>query len=151
MEYDATGSLEIPMTRTIVAMGNYEGSNAYGAKSLVQKQKATTIGIFERAGVGFFDNIFFAPPSRDKQAPEKLVFTLKADPSKARTLKANLRAAVAISPKKPYFARGSVYHKPPTHDVPYQIEEEVQVVIADITCAILTERDGTVLATRTTR
>lgn len=150
VEYGATGNLEIPMARTIAAKGSYEASNAFGVKVLVQKQKATTIGIFERAGTGYFDNIFFAAPRGSKQ-PDEIVFSLAADPDKARTLKTTLRAAVVISPKKPYFARGSVYHKGPTRDVPYEIEEEVQVIIADITCAILMDREGAVLGTRATR
>lgn len=150
IEHGATGNLEIPMTRTIVAKGSYEASNAFGAKVLVERQQATTIGICDRAGTGYFDNMFFPAP-RGERRPDDIVFSLKANPETAKTLKTNLRAAVAISPRKPYFARGSVYHKPPTRDAPYDIEEEVQVIIADITCAILTDRDGTVLATRVTR
>jgi len=150
VDYGAVANLEIPISRTIVAKGTYEGSNAFGVKVLVTKQKATARGIFERAGTTYFDNIFFAPPRGDRR-PDEIVFSFPADAEKARMLKVTTRAAVLIAPKRPFFARGSTSHEAPTRNAPYEIEEELQVVIADITCAILHDREGTVLATRATR
>jgi len=151
IQVDARDNLGVPLSRRVTVADKYDGTNSFGRTVKITRQKATTQAIFERAG-GIDEDVFSAP-IRPGSAPRtsKVVFSLPIDPTTARTLKTSVRAAVLIAPKPPYFGRGSVYHKRPTLTAPYDIEEELQVVVADIKCALVLDGVGTVLATRPTR
>lgn len=150
IEYDLSDNLDIVVSRTIKNLGTLDGQSAFGARVAVHRESGTTQAIFEREAADYED-IFEAPKKFEYKARSKPVFSLSVEPERARELKSQVRAAVLIVPKAPYFASAHVWHNKPTVSTPYQITEEFQVVIADIKCALLTDGSGLVLATRATR
>lgn len=60
-------------------------------------------------------------------------------------------AAVVVTPKWPFFAKGKVSYGPPTMMRPTEIDETLEVGVVDFHCALLTNSAGKVFGAITTR
>jgi hypothetical protein len=128
----------------------YNGINSYGAKVEVVKLKRFTKAIFDRKG-GEGEDLFNPPlPYGEFYYKNPLVVEIPMDPNKARLLKGKMTAAVLITPKAPFYATGKYNHEP-TIDDARDVNGIVQVIIADIMCAVIIDSSGVVVGARETR
>ncbi|HEY5236812.1 MAG TPA: hypothetical protein VIJ62_00405 [Rhizomicrobium sp.] len=149
----SSSNLDIAVSSKEARVGTYQGSNAFGVNATIARVKKLTKTIFEREGeVGEpGEDLFFAAIPYGQKRSSNLIFEIPADPQQARTLKTSMKGAVVIAPKPPFFAQGKVDNGAPTIDSPRDVSETLQVVLADIKCAIVTDGQHVVLATYDTR
>ena len=132
-------------------VGTYGATNAYGARVNVAQVQRVTKAIFERKA-GNRETLFRSPQPVD--APPD--FTTKplgffgVSPSIAPTLKSQLMAAVLIAPQAPYYVTGKKRWGARI-DRPTEVSERVDLVIADIQCAVVTDAKHFVLWAAPTR
>lgn len=70
---------------------------------------------------------------------------IKAEASSARQLKSAMSVAYIVRPKFPFFARAT-RHSPATIHNATDVNETIEVIIADITCALILDGKDNVLA-----
>lgn len=148
VKYSPLGNVDIVVSETKSLAGSYQGSNAFGVKMKVQKERRTTKAIFDREAK-YGEDLFFAPGAPVGHSP--VVLDFEATPELARKFKPKFRAALVISPKPPFHAVGKVEWGEPTIKRPLDIDETLIAVIADIQCALLTDETHRVAASITTR
>jgi hypothetical protein len=133
----------VVVSSTDKVTGTYSASNSFGASADIAEIARTTKVIFDRNANGHEDQFFPDIPDRPKEDP--ILFTIKADTKAAPAMKAGFKGAVVIAPKAPFFVKGSAGANTPTISNPREITETMQVVVADIQCALLTDAAGIVL------
>jgi hypothetical protein len=126
-------------------LGGYSGSNAFGASVWVTKLNVLNRRVFDE---GFSDDQTWGKGLFAGISPRTTVdvMSIEMSPEEAKAVKSGLTGAIVFVPKPPYFAEGSPSHLPPTIDAPLDTTSVLQVVIADIQCALLVTRANKVLA-----
>lgn len=147
IEYGSSrDNVDLPVSKNEQITDSYEGSNAFGATVKVIKIKRMTNLIFDKKGSrkrSYGDYLF-------RDLTNKVgVNTIPMSITQAKAFKAEVRAAVLIKPKPPYFAQGRKRHRPEV-DFPQDIDEHINVIIADIQCVFLMDGDNKVLASYAT-
>lgn len=130
-------------------VGTYQASNAYGAKVTVREVMRETVGVLERTATGREDLFFADRPWQNIQS--NVIAEVPVDPALAPNWRQNLNAAALISPKSPFIAKGIKDWGRPRFDLPKETTEQLTAVIADISCMVLTDQSGIVLARIPTR
>lgn len=128
-------------------VGNYQGSNAYGATRRVQRELWTTQVIYDRT-VGDDEGLF---PGAYSEA--NVAGRIPLSPADAQTLKQIITLGFVVLPKQPYLIRGS-YQPPfgrPRYDNPREIIDNFTILIADIRCGLVLGPSNLVLAAFPTR
>lgn len=130
--------------------GKFEGKNSFGASTTITKVKRHTLALFEREGAPG-EGLFFS--HREADTPQKQVIAEfpNTPVEAAKLVKSSLMAAVVVTPKWPFFARGKVSYGPPTMMRPTEIDETLEVGVVDFHCALLTNSAGKVFGAITTR
>lgn len=149
---DAGGAynLDIIASHTEVPIGSYAAQNAYGAQATVTRYRRHTKVIFERRGEWQETLFADANPSNAPRA-EPTIFEVSAAPATARSLRKQLRGVVVIAPKAPFYASGKVGYQSPKFDAPNAFDHTLEVVVADVQCALLADGAGRVLAAKEAR
>jgi len=143
-------NLDVVVNRADTPVGTYAGRNAFGAEFVVTEVQRQTSVIFERKGEKFNESLFFAPRSASDFSPRPPIAYIESAPDDARRLRGAMKAALLISLKAPYYAMGSKTW-PAKIDDPREVVETIEVLIADIRCVAITDAEGRVFATRSTR
>lgn len=130
IEYINSGNMDVVISSKESLIGSYWGSNAFGVKAKVNRSKRITNAVFDGVGELFDRNDYLAVVSR----------------TQVSSLKASLKAALVIVPKYPYFVCGKVPWGGPTIYSLLDIDEELNVVIADIQFVLITDSKNNVLA-----
>jgi hypothetical protein len=131
--------------------GSYAAKNAFGAEVQVQRVKRSTKAVFDRIGA-YYENLFFDSRGYITGMPTAIAEFPDATPEFAKDFKRLTRAALVVVPKAPFYAKGPVPWGEPTATSPFEIDETLEVVIADIRCVLLVDPTGQVqgsIATRT--
>ena len=131
VKYDSYGNIDVVLSQTEKPVGQYEASNAYGAKATVTKVARTTQAVYER-NADYDDDAFVG----QVKGVGAQIGALPISVDEAKALKATATAALVIEPKWPYFAKGQKSWDP-TISNPTEITDDISVVVADIKCALL--------------
>jgi len=150
IRYVRAPPIDIVISETEKDVGAYKGTNSFGANIMVRKIKRSTKVIFDRFAE-YNDSLFFSSSSLAHSMLHIIVQFPDTAPGIARTMKATMQAALVIAPKAPYYAKGKVNWAAPTIQFPRDIDETLEVVIADIQCVLLTDQTGLVFAAIPTR
>lgn len=129
-------NIDVVVGQTMAHAGEHTGANAYGATARVTEMVRKTEAVFERPGS--HNEETFAGTS-DADGHVGTLFMMVED---AKALKASGTAALVIAPKWPYFASGKKLWGA-TIQSPTEVTEEISVLVADITCALLLDGSGT--------
>jgi hypothetical protein len=116
-------------------IGEYEASNAMGARVTVGKLHRQTHVIFDGA-------ILFS----QAQTPPYVLGFLKMEPQDARVFKETVRLAFVVNLKDPFFITGTHRATDPSFSYPYEIDEEISILFASIQCGLIVDQQGTSLA-----
>jgi hypothetical protein len=135
----SSSNLDVVLSQSEVATGSYVASNSYGASTKVTKIARTTKAIFDRESPRYGQSLF-------DSLKDSVLFRLPVSPEEARALKTSFKGAFVISPKAPFFTVGKGRGGDVTISNPYDVDESIHVIIADIKCALVTDATGKVLA-----
>lgn len=139
IQYGSFDNIDVVFPHEEKNQGSYLGTTAMGLKIRVTKLKRTTKVIFE--GKDSSTNGLFL--SRAKHDAPVLSFN-DITPDMAKHIKTTARAAIVFVPKSPYFAKGKFPWGEPSIEGPMEIDESIEVVIADIQCALFLNSKGKV-------
>ena len=143
----STYNVEVVIEQDETVTGSYEASNAYGAKTMVQKIFRRTRGIYQSTAMSSADSLFPAAQNIPYYAGS-IIMT----PEQAMKVKPALQLAFVVVPKAPFFLSATFdIPLPPTITRPTQVKNEVSALIADIQCGLVLDPAGTVLAAFETR
>lgn len=142
----------VALSQSDEATGQYEAQNGYGASTTVTKVNRTTIGVFDKSykpadSLGRLPEEWqrdsyvtrWSDVLRENTNYEAVSFAVA--PDEARMLKPDMRVAVVMRPKAPYFAEGS-FTNSPTRSSPIELNWHVAALVGDIQCVVLTDKDG---------
>lgn len=127
--------------RTITPLGEYKGSNVYGASALIAKQSRRTDSVWVRAGDNPNDKIF-------KGDADQVVGVIPMAPNVAKLVKPSIRFALAVTPKPPFIVTGNGPGNAPSFDDPRDIplsQDHFRILIADVDCGIVLDHENKVL------
>lgn len=147
LEYgDGVGSnVDIEVSSKSITTGTYSAQNSYGANATIAKIERTEYLVFDKMAESPL-KILLGNISK-----EPVLFRLSAPIDEARTLKPNLRMAIILTPKAPFFVIGAGRQaQTPTVASPLDVTETIQAVVGNIRCLLLTDNTGKVLAARQT-
>ena len=128
--------------------GEYVGQNAFGATAKVMKIRRERYSVYDRILPG---EIEWRTETMLKHSSYGTVLNspavlLQANIADARALKMNMRVGVVIRPKTPYVATTERYWDAKIND-PREINGTTHIIIADILCVVLTDKNGRILKT----
>jgi len=138
--------------------GSYSASNAYGATTTVTKIERTVYSLFDRPGQKNSTDYKEKPTETWKfdgyadyssnvgNLPNTGAVFVNIPIALASTTKDSMRTGVYFSPKAPYNATGDKYWAPRINR-PRETTATYNVIIGDIMCAVLMDKDGKVLKT----
>lgn len=132
IDYINDRNMDVVISSKEYFFGSYWASNAFGVKAKVSRSKRITSAVFDGVGALFDRDDYLAK--------------LKANRTQAQLIKASLKAALVIMPKYPYYVRGKVLWDDPTIYSPLDIDEDLNVIIADIQFVLITDSVNNVLA-----
>jgi hypothetical protein len=134
--YSALYNTDVVISQSETPAGSYRASNAFGANVEVTRIRRRTFAVFEgqSAQSGLFAN-----------GGGPVLVQVSMPPAQAQTIKPQLRIAFVVTPRSPYIARGTGAANRPSISYPFEITEEVTVLMADIQCALLTDSGNRVL------
>lgn len=144
VSYSMLGVLDVVIGKTERRTGSYRAQNAFGASTTVSEIERTTQSIYEGADTTPQHQGLF------RRTPGDIIWSLPISPAEAREARNQFRAAWAVVPKPPFFIEGEGRGFRATFDVPQDVDETLQIVVADIQCALLLDAANTVLAAATT-
>lgn len=151
LKYSNRDNIDLVVSTNESKNGTYRGKNIFGVDVTVEKVKRTTKAVFERESA-YGEDLFFPPqPSGSASRSNVIAEFPDIPPNVARKIKGSMKAAIVIVPKPPYFAKGKVSWGEPTIEAPIDIDEALEVVVADIQCVLITNQDGKVIAAIPTR
>lgn len=134
-----SSNLQSVIFQTEKLTGSYIGSNAFGKNIRVQKSFETVFVVYDRPDRQFIDSLF------GSQTGNKLG-EIKMSPSEAQNFKKTYRTALVVVPKRPYIAKATYLSFEPTIQVPEETRTSATVIFADITCGLLMNAKGDVVA-----
>lgn len=130
--------------------GSFTGQNSYGATSNITRVKRQTLALFEREGARGED--LFFPTGAAATARDQVIAAYPNTPvDVAKKVKSSLTAAMVVTPKWPFYAKGKVFYGPPTMRRPIDIDETLEVGVVDFQCALLMNPEGKVFGAIDTR
>lgn len=146
VKYSSLDNIDAVLSQKETPTGTYTASNAYGAKALVTKITRLDQAVFEgeadfRKGDLFVDQ----KPGVDAQ-----LGTIAMTIPEAQAFKAGGKVAFVAKPKWPYYAEGKRTYEPKI-DSPTEVNNVIQVIVADIQCGLVLSPTNKVLAAYTTR
>ena len=118
---------------------SYIGSNVFGKNIRVQKTSETVFVIYDRPNRQFIDSLFGSETGNRLGA-------IQMSPSEAKNFKKTYRTALVVVPKRPYLAKATYLSFEPTIEVPEETRTSATVIFADITCGLLMNAKGDVVA-----
>ena len=143
-----------------IVKGSYIGSNAFGVSAKVQEIEKHEIGIFERSGSFSDDEDLFGYGNGQKNIlPDDVlskgkggrpVIRISAPIEAAKLMKGTLAAAVLVKPKEPYYVRGT-QHISPTLEGKRDITLVSEILVADIKCVFIYDKQQTVIESAATQ
>lgn len=139
----SSSNLDVVLSQTETSTGSYVGTNSYGASAKIAKISRVTKAIFEGESPRYGEGLF-------AKLSDAVLFRLPMSPEQARALKGTFRGAFVIGPKAPFYTVGKGRPGDVTVANPYDVSEAIQVIVADIKCALVTDGAGKVLAAAST-
>ena len=126
--------------------GEYVGQNAFGATARVTKIRRERYSVYDQVVPGKSEwrtetTRTYSSHGMSMKVP---AVTLRANLENARALKKNMRVGVVIQPKTPYVAT-TERHWQATIDDPREVRQITHIIIADLLCAVLTDKNGQVV------
>lgn len=137
----------VELSETSKAGDAYEASNAYGATVQVTTKHTETIAIFDkkkkRATNPNWESEFKIKSERGYKFG---AIGIDVPIEEAKALKGNMRLAVFVTPKKPFtftfdHVMGAKINRP------RDLFMNFDVIVGDVSCAVITDKAGTVLKT----
>ena len=132
-------------------MRSYRASNAFGVEVTVSKSEVTQYGVFDK--LLSREAISLSGERRLEWAHDITIdeynnpaVILPIPLQRAAEIKDKMRVGVMVQPKEPFTATGWD-HMPPKIDLRIEINTKINVVMADILCAVIADQDGVVLKT----
>lgn len=144
-DYKRPVALSVRYERKTV--GSYEGQNAYGATSTVEKVQTTQQIIFDNLGRKGLNGD--TPFAEYKDYKERYL-SIPVSIDRAPAVKSQLRAVALIAPKAPYSAAGFRLSSP-TRSLPIEATSNVLIMFADIKCVGVLDGEGQLLVSWSTR
>ena len=132
-------------------MRSYRASNAFGVEVTVRVLEGTVYGVFDKP-------LPLKPrssheASRAEWAHEittgeysSPAVVLPIPLQRAAELKERMRVGVMVRPKEPFTVTGGD-HKQPDIEFKTERKTEINLIVADILCAVITNQNGVVLKT----
>lgn len=144
VSYSMLGTLDVVISKTERRTGSYRAQNAFGVSTTVGEIQRTTRSIYEGSDT-----------TRERQGlfprtSDAVIWTVPVPATEARATRDGFRAAWVIAPKAPFYIEGEGRGFRATIDVPQDVEDTLEIIIADIQCALLTDDSGVVLAVAAT-
>ncbi|MGE4430636.1 MAG: hypothetical protein AB7E05_07830 [Sphingobium sp.] len=143
-------NIDVIAARSEIPIGGYAAQNALGATTRVTKFRKVTKAIFDRAG-GWQETLFDPPSKGDGWQQQYEALEVPMTPTFAKVQKRTLRAAVLIEPRAPWLLTGQELHRSPTFDKPNDFDATLTVMTARISCVVVLDKAGKVLAGRAVR
>lgn len=144
VKYSNRDNIDLVVSTVESKNGTYRAKNMFGVDVKVEKVNRTTKAVFEREAV-YGEDLFFPPqPYGSASRSNVIVEFSDTSPDVARKTKSSMKAAIVIAPKPPFYAKGKVGWGEPTLEAPIDIDETLEVVVADIKCVLITNQDGKV-------
>lgn len=134
-----SSNLQSVIFQTEKLTGSYMGSNAFGKNIRVQKSFETVFVVYDRPDRQFIDSLF------SSQTGNRLG-EIQMSPNEAKNFKKTYRTALVLMPKRPYLAKATYLSFEPTIEVPEETRTSATVIFADITCGLLMNAKGDVVA-----
>ncbi len=131
--------------------GGYLATNGFGATTRVRIVVRTTNGVFERKaekGEGLFSDNDSSLENGNGTSPA--VFSLPVAPARAKELIKSLQGFVLVQPMPPYWATGEG-GEDATFNLPREVRQTINIMIADMKCVGVVDGHGTVLGSLATR
>lgn len=130
-------------------IGNYEATNAFGAKTLVQRRNVTYYELVEGVPSKTGGSSFWVRPKGTYG--DAIVGELPVPIADAQEMKQHLRPIVMFLPKAPFYVEVKSAGPSPTRDFPYDMAITTKALVGDMQCALLIDnRTMTVLWSRPT-
>lgn len=139
-------NIDVVFSDSDIVTGSYIGKNAMGVEIPVTKVMRNTKAIFER-NAGAHEYLIPTPNKHD----DPVISWKNVTPDIAKIAKESARAAFVYIPRPPYFASGKYPRGAPTIQNPIEIDENIDVAIGDIQCALFLSASGKVFAVVPTR
>lgn len=127
-------------------VGDYVGQNAFGTSTHVSRIDSLTKVVFERAGERNQSLFFNLRPQSSM-----IVEFPETPPDIAKKFKFSLKSSLVIAPKQPFLVKGSGTRDAPTIQDPVDWHKTLEVIVADIQCALFTDESGWVYGVVRTR
>lgn len=144
VEFDYVDNVDIVLSSHESVTGTYTAQNAAGISAKISVIQRVKKGIFDHKSKPRGEDLFFPNREANKQA-NNIIGSIAVPLAHARAMKDDLKAAVVISPRSPFYGRGEKRWGRPTLSRPEDVKEDVYAVIADIQCALLMDKTNRVL------
>lgn len=122
-------------------VSEYQAENAFGTSIQVSRFEAEIGAVLERLSM----ESLFKFEDEDPSSETYDALSAPMEPSQARLMKSEVRAAIYYIPTEPYAGQGTSRHRP-TFDEPFDIHTELRLLHGDIQCVGLFDRLGRLLA-----
>jgi len=146
------GSIDVVIRSEEKITGTYQASNAFGASTEVLKIDRIQWGVYDRP-VEFSGGTTLASSSLVPISEgEDYLGTLPMSSAEARRFKESAKIAIAVIPKAPWriHYRKSTPYQATIHN-PKEVTSVLNILFADIKCALLLDSSNTVVSAFTTR
>ena len=141
VDYGAYSNVDVVVFQSETATGTYTASNAYGAYRTVTEITRVQKAIFDREAVGFSDEPFVS----QAKGSDANIGTVPMSVPETKAIKATGKVAYVASPKWPYYATG-IKTWDPTISRPTDVTNHIEVIVADLQCALLLSANNFVIA-----
>jgi len=143
--------LSVGLTESESAKDEYVGTNAFGATQNVLVVTRERYSVYDRVlpgatvdAAGSWETDTVVRQERHGLVLETPAVTVPVPRVAARSVKSTMLAGIVIRPRPPYMAVAEKRWRPTVRD-PRDVTAVSRIILADILCAVLTDRDGRVL------
>ncbi|MBW8186056.1 hypothetical protein [Shewanella nanhaiensis] len=142
VEY-SSDNIDVVVSSKDKRKGTYTGQNSFGVKTKISAIERTTKAIFDKKAA-YGADILVTPYPNGRSVDRSYVIGVFANvsPEIAKKFKETALSAVLIEPKHPYYVKGGTSKwGEPTLSNPVKIVETLEVIVADIQCAFITNAE----------
>lgn len=146
VKYSSLDNIDAVLAESEATTGTYTASNAYGAKAVVTKITRIDQALFEGEADYSKRDLFVD----QKPGIDAALGSIPMSIAEAQAFKVGGKVAFVAKPKWPFYAEGTRIYEPKITS-PTEINNVIQVIVADIQCGLVLSPASKVLAAYTTR